>query len=548
MSDEEENYDDFMMSDDDGVVEMEDELGSEDYEAVGSKFSTRNEESLEDLYELGVYHEEEQDWAKAGFTLRRILDITKSDSSEDSLYWRHRSLLQLLHLWASRMHYNDLPPVEEVMPVCKELVKRFGVQDDEGIWSEMFATPRGFLFDDEFEPLALARIELELKCIEPLMVNRTMQMRENVLQIWRNRLRSEKIGENRIAFLESHCFEDTRDDVELDSLRVEIVSVVLQCYIHEFMSTGYITSVAGFSQFLNQIESHANRSLAVSQTLGIMMQLPIAQSIEQIIQETTNTKRLQTLFWSSLRQLEEIGGPSKFNSRLEEFILCGFIFCSMIMYRENGKVNPFDLEQVKIVREMRMVQILQGCYASFVELNLPELGASVTKLPITVLKLLDVLVKRIHQVAQVAKLWESLAPLFSCISIQDLQKELQVGTVPVTRDYVLRVLMKSIMKDRAAVYYKLDLKQDLVYFGNENKVPLSLCAKQSLSLAELERSNDIGLWHSTRKLKHTKTNAFFQDLQRQRVSEFEADSFQPRSGKDHLVHELTLQAARVWSR
>lgn len=277
------------------------------------------------------------------------------------------------------------------------------------------------------------------------------------------------------------------------------------------------------------------------------MQLPLAQSIEQVLQKSSDTKRLQQLFWSSLKHVEEIGGPQNFNSRLEEFILCGFIFSSMILYRENGEVNPFDLEQVKVGREMEMVQILQDCYSNFVQLKLSQLGVSINRLPIGVLTLLDVLVNEIYQVAQIAKLWESLAPLFSCISLQDLQKELQVTEAPVTRDYVLTILMTSIMKDRAAVYYKLDLKRDLVYFGNENKVPLSLCAKQSLTLDELERSNDIGMWHSTRKLKHKEANAFFQELQRQRVGEYEGSSFQPRSSQDNLIHELALQAAKVWS-
>ncbi|CAR26827.1 ZYRO0C02420p [Zygosaccharomyces rouxii] len=557
MSDDEENYDDFMMSDDDGMVEMEDDdedeeniagSGSQNGESGNdiSDSSEINRQSLEDLYEMGVYYGEEQDWIKAQTTLRKLVDISEGDTDEDAVHWRHKSLLQILHHWALRMHYNDLPQLDEVIPACKELVRQFGIQNDDKIWSEIYTTPRGFLFDDEFEPLALPRIELQLKCMEPLLIDETMQLRHNVLSIWQNRLKSNRIDESRINFLESHCFNND-DGKELDTLHVEIVNLILQCYIHEFMSTGKINSMAKFSQFLVKVESHANRSLAVSQTLGIMMQLPLAQAIEQVLQKSPDTKRLQQLFWSSLRQVEEIGGPQKFSSRLEEFILCGFIFCSMIMYRENGKVNPFDLEQVKVGREMEIVQILQDCYYNFVQLKLSQLGISINKLPIGVLTLLDVLVKEIYQVAQITKLWESVAPLFSCISLRDLQKELQVSQIPVTRDHILTILMTSIMKDRAAVYYKLDLKRDLVYFGNENKVPLSLCAKQSLTLGELERSNDIGMWHSTRKIKHKDTNAFFQDLQKQRVGEYEGGSFQPRSSQDSLIHELALQAARVWS-
>ncbi|GAV47803.1 hypothetical protein ZYGR_0I00990 [Zygosaccharomyces rouxii] len=557
MSDDEENYDDFMMSDDDGMVEMEDDdedeeniagSGSQNGESGNdiSDSSEINRQSLEDLYEMGVYYGEEQDWIKAQTTLRKLVDISEGDTDEDAVHWRHKSLLQILHHWALRMHYNDLPQLDEVIPACKELVRQFGIQNDDKIWSEIYTTPRGFLFDDEFEPLALPRIELQLKCMEPLLIDETMQLRHNVLSIWQNRLKSNRIDESRINFLESHCFNND-DGKELDTLHVEIVNLILQCYIHEFMSTGKINSMAKFSQFLVKVESHANRSLAVSQTLGIMMQLPLAQAIEQVLQKSPDTKRLQQLFWSSLRQVEEIGGPQKFSSRLEEFILCGFIFCSMIMYRENGKVNPFDLEQVKVGREMEIVQILQDCYYNFVQLKLSQLGISINKLPIGVLTLLDVLVKEIYQVAQITKLWESVAPLFSCISLRDLQKELQVSQIPVTRDHILTILMTSIMKDRAAVHYKLDLKRDLVYFGNENKVPLSLCAKQSLTLGELERSNDIGMWHSTRKIKHKDTNAFFQDLQKQRVGEYEGGSFQPRSSQDSLIHELALQAARVWS-
>ncbi|GAV52818.1 hypothetical protein ZYGR_0AI01000 [Zygosaccharomyces rouxii] len=557
MSDDEENYDDFMMSDDDGMIEMEDD--DEDEENTdGSKLprdesgndidgsSEINRQSLEDLYEMGVYYGEEQDWTKAKVTLRKLVDISRANTNEDAVHWRYKALLQILHHWALRMHYNDLPELDEVLLACEELVLQFEIPNDDKIWSEMFSTPRGFLFDDEFEPLALPRIELQLKCMDPLLIDETMKLRHNVLSIWQDRLKSDRIDESRINFLEAHCL-DNDNGKELDTLHVEIVSLILQSYIYEFMSSGKINSMAKFSRFLTKVESHANRSLAVSQTLGIMMQLPLAQSIEQVLQKSSDTKRLQQLFWSSLKHVEEIGGPQNFNSRLEEFILCGFIFSSMILYRENGEVNPFDLEQVKVGREMEMVQILQDCYSNFVQLKLSQLGVSINRLPIGVLTLLDVLVNEIYQVAQIAKLWESLAPLFSCISLQDLQKELQVTEAPVTRDYVLTILMTSIMKDRAAVYYKLDLKRDLVYFGNENKVPLSLCAKQSLTLDELERSNDIGMWHSTRKLKHKEANAFFQELQRQRVGEYEGSSFQPRSSQDNLIHELALQAAKVWS-
>ncbi|GCE99937.1 COP9 signalosome (CSN) subunit [Zygosaccharomyces mellis] len=557
MSDDEENYDDFMMSDDDGMIEMEDDEDDEENttgsglpkDESGNDISDSaeiNRQSLEDLYEIGVYYGEEQDWVQAQTTLKKLLDISRGDVSEDAVHWRHKSLLQILHFWAVRMHYNDLPKLDDVIPACKELIRQFGIQHDDKVWSEIFTTPRGFLFEDKFEPLVVARIELQLECMEPLLMDKTIQLRHNILSIWRDRLLSDSIDESRVKFLESRCFDDNTGQ-ELDALHVEMVSLILQCYIHEFMSSGKVNSRAKFSEFLAKIESHASKSLAVSQTLGIMMQLPLAQSIEQVLQKSPNTKRLQRLFWSSLKQMEEIGGPQKFNSRLEEFILCGFIFSSMIMYRENGEVNPFDLEQVKVGREMEMVQILQDCYSNFVQLNLPQLGISISRLPTGALCLLDVLVNEIYQVAQIAKLWKSLAPLFSCISLQDLQKELQINEVPVTRDHILTILMTSIMKDRAAVYYKLDLKQDLVYFGNENKVPLSLWAKQSLTLDELERSNDIGMWHSTRKLKHKEANAFFQDLQRQRVGEFEGDSFQPRCNQDNLIHELASQAARVWS-
>lgn len=562
MSDEGENYDDFMMSDDDGMVEMEEEEeeeGESGYESRLANDGNDNNEnhvndpleikrqSLEDLYEMGVYYGEEQDWTRAQATLRKVVNICRGDGSKDANFWRYKSLLQILHHWDLRMHYNDLPPLEDAIPSCQELVEQFGISNsNDKIWAELFSTPRGFLFDDEFDPLTLRRIELQLECLVPLLVDDTMRLRHNILSIWQNRLKSNTIDQSQVNFLESHCF-DKDDEKELDSLHVEMVCLVLQCYIHEFISGGKIHSMDKFSRFLSKVQLHANRSLAVSQTLGIMMQLPLAQSIEQILQgSNSDIKRLQHFFWTSLKQVEEIGGPQKFNSCLEEFILCGFIFSCMIMYHENGEVNPFDLEQVKVGREMEVVQILEDCYSNFVQLKLPQLGLSISKLPSGVLTLLEVLVSQIYQVAQIAKLWESLAPLFSCISIQDLQKELQINEIPVSRDHVLTILMTSIMKDRATVYYKLDLKRDLVYFGNENKVPLSLCAKQSLSLDELERTNNIGMWHSTRKLKHKEVSTFFQDLQRQRVGEYEGNSFQPRSSQDNLIRELALQAAKVW--
>lgn len=579
MSDEE-NYDDFMMSDEDGMVEMEDDDDELDADQGSSSMKA------EDLYEMGVYYVEEQDWNNALTTLEKVVEL-----AEGRAPLRFKALVQILKLRAAKMHYNDLTS-GPILQACEDVARVAGVEmvaELGPLATELFPLPRGFLFDETpTDVLALPRVELQLECLDKLQNGPQLQdelhLRRCALQVWYDRLR---LGTNSyaplhdsqadVAKIEQYCLDHAASvDAEADAFYVSMVSVVLQCYICHCVlnpASRHVFEESRFSEFLQVVEEHGQRSLTLSQSLGIMLQLPLAKALLLMWQGASDVAELKKLFWTCLRQVEEVGGPSTFASRFEKFILCGFIFSCMILYRDssssagggvasgpaNGtasdtaseRVNPFDLEYIKAHGELPLVRVLSDAYSHFVHLRLQPLCDSIEQLPLeedTLHHLLGQLIDRIYYAAQIAKLWTRIAPVFSCISLQDIQHMLQIGETLPPRDYLLTVLMRSIMSDRAAVFYKLDLTRDLVYFGAENKLPLSASAKQGFALGALERGNDVGLWHSTTRLKGVTAHAFFEHLQRERVGDSAhsgQSSFQSRAcNNGDLYGELARCAFR----
>lgn len=145
MSDEDENYDDFMMSDEDGMVEMEDD---DDNDEVSGSGPDQGSSSLkeEDLYEMGVYYADEQDWDNALATLQRVVELADCNPP-----LRFKSLVQILKLRAAKMHYNALAR-EPILQACEDVAAAAdagGTEAELGtLASELFPLPRGFLFDE----------------------------------------------------------------------------------------------------------------------------------------------------------------------------------------------------------------------------------------------------------------------------------------------------------------------------------------------------------------------------------------------------------------
>lgn len=580
MSDEDgdANYDDFMMSDEDGadMVEMEEETDEEDgcfTEEAGnvgtSTKGTLDERELEELCERAVSFMEDQDFKRSRDILQEVLNSTDKYKTElTGIVWRWRSLSQISRSWLSEIHYNGIDD-----RIFHGTLDAFRVLVDHVDWTVLLngdlvnstltqlvhelcpPSKRDFLFTVELiaDDSIARKMRLRLQCIALLQgsqglaealtgeVKHILELKRIAAKIWSDRLEKGHIDLRDIHGLQESCCETSIDDATNDQHYAEKIGLVLQCHIFNYLSGHEELPEDVFSRLIEQLELFSSNSLSVSQHLGLMIQLSTARALVMLSRLGNDESRIElplfyrdieTLrgqFWSCLQQMEEIGGSRQnFSSLFEQFILSGFIFCSMILHRRmHDQINPFDLEHLKIALEVPSIRLLQTIYHHFLQLDLRKLHEGIQQLS-AVKKLLRGLVENIYYLGQLTKLWEQIAPVYSCISLQDIQNMLEIDqAIKMSRDELLTVLMTSILNNTAKVYYKLDLTRDLVYFGDEYKVQLCSHPKQSFvnetvftesgaKLSHLEVANNIGVFDQPCSLKGLDSCAFFDKIQRSR--------------------------------
>lgn len=589
ISDENDNYDDFMMSGDEDVdiVEMED--GTDDEEGVpaqdrGRELASKeagvfDEQAMQELCDGAGCYLEDQDFIRARSLLDEITTRTESHAETPlAIIWRWRSYSQITRSWLCEMHYNGIDRgtyqgTLEAFRVLIDHLKRFSkVLDGNGVRNTLAVltcelsptSKRDFLFDVELindDSLAL-KMQLRLQCIALLQdlllvvdepwtdeLKDTLELKKIEAKVWSDRLSNGRINLYEIQEMERSCYEINKDDAVNDQRFTEKVGLVLQCHIFNYFSGSTSVPRELFSDLIDKLEYFSSNSLSVSQHLGLMILLNTARALVmlpdfheddkcmQVQVSHSKVRDLREQFWGCLRHMEEIGGSrQKFCSIYERFILAGFIFCSMILHRtEHEKIDPFDLEQLKVALEVPSVQLLQAIYHHYLQLDLQQLYASIQRLS-EVKDLLKELIRNIYYLAQLSKLWKQIAPVYSCISLGDIQDLLEIDrTIKVSRDDLLTILMTSILNDTADVFYKLDLTKDLVYFGDEYKVSLCSYPKKSfvkrtvsiesgVKLSHLEIANNIGIFDEPSSLKGFDSCTFFDKLQRSRDSILAHDS------------------------
>lgn len=323
---------------------------------------------------------------------------------------------------------------------------------------------------------------------------------------------------------ECSSFEENND--------LESVSMLLQYYILEYMNTARINNRRLFKKCIDFFEMLISKSLTFSQESGLMVIIYTSKIVFILDSDSENDlsfalmryydrkEELKNMFLYILKHLEEMGKLRErdITSLFHKFILSGFIFTSMILEAiSTDKINPFGFEQVKIALGSPIVNVLEDVYRCFAQLELRQLNASISLIP-ELSVVLSGIIQDIYYLAQTLKLWRKIARLYSCISISDVISMLQISDDnEMTRDDLLTILMRSIMKNRSVVYFKLDLTSDLVYFGDENKVMLPRCSKEEFRLMispkdeettekarliDFEYVNDVAIYNNPTRIRN----------------------------------------------
>ncbi|QLQ80871.1 hypothetical protein HG537_0E02260 [Torulaspora globosa] len=607
------NYDDFMMSDEEGVdmVEMEEETDEEDgcfkeeseFNVTKEEIGTLDERELEGLCDEALSFMEDQEFKRSRDILQEVLHRTDKYKTElTGIVWRWKSLSQIAKSWLSEIHYNGIDDrsFQGTIDAFRALVHHLdGTELLNGRLVESTltdlvhelcpASKRDFMFAVELiaDDSIAWKMQLRLQSIALLQeshrslsdeVKNTLELKRVAAKVWSDRLEKGRIDLNDIHELQVSCCETSIEDATSDQHYAEKIGLMLQCHIFNYLNGHAEVPGDLVSRLIEQLELFSSNSLSVSQHLGLMIQLSTAKALVMLSHLGRDKSRIElrlfyrdirTLreqFWSCLQQMEEIGGSRQnFSSLFEQFILSGFIFCSMILHRRtHDQINPFDLEQLKIASEVPSIQLLRKIYHHYVQLDLQKLHQAIQQLA-AVKRLLKGLIDNIYYLGRLTKLWEQIAPVYSCISLKDIQNMLEIDqTIPVSRDELLTVLMTSILNNTAKIYYKLDLTQDLVYFGDQYKVQLcshpkktfinkKLFTESGAKLSHFEVANNIGIFDQPCSLKGLDSCAFFDKIQRSRdhieATEQEEDTKLrvPKSRSSERYEELANLANELLS-
>ncbi|SMN22461.1 similar to Saccharomyces cerevisiae YOL117W RRI2 Subunit of the COP9 signalosome (CSN) complex that cleaves the ubiquitin-like protein Nedd8 from SCF ubiquitin ligases [Maudiozyma saulgeensis] len=237
---------------------------------------------------------------------------------------------------------------------------------------------------------------------------------------------------------------------------------------------------------------------------------PGSSRLDTFLERMKDTKKM---FIEALTKFEEIGYGRSSSSDLQTYhkLLVGFIvLSSMVQLKTNkldfnvkvGKipvVDPFTFEEIRIIEDTPFVQLLKKINQDWLKCDVAALYDDFNQfgqLKIT----LGYFLEKILILTQSMKLWTQIAPNYNCLSVKDICKQLTYDKEkPMTRDGLLTLLMTSIMRGNADVYYKIDFIDDVVYFGDEYKVPLTLSSHHQPSLkgkdelTSYEFANDVGV-------------------------------------------------------
>ncbi|AET37813.1 Rri2p Ecym_2056 [Eremothecium cymbalariae DBVPG len=492
------NYEDFMMSDDGemGYAEMEadsdEELGVYEeeasdenmYESSSAVQQPTEKCRSEELYYLGKVLKDNNDFTKAIERFEQVVNMGE-------MLWGFKALKQTVKCWHFMGVYMSRSTSVEILQDFKKMVE-YGFR-----WMRELGVPyvqksmlaiikltvpinnRDFVFDETLT-IQLKTVEFHLDILDVLhdvlqgVPAKFLDLSTMVKQLrLENHIWKERLTTNSISSESYKLFNDmpTTSDMLLFQL---------QCYIFQFLKTGDVP-VEEFQELVRQIKHRLNSSLALSQQPRVMTIVNFSQCIKNMHLE--RYKLLRQQFWDCFQNLEELGNK---NHVFSDLTLCGFILVDIILWKPSNAANgvennvdPFELEQIKVIANTPIVHNLQTLYQNFKSLTLPALARSLSSLDRFSMTL-ESLFSKVCQLARERKLWDEIAPLYTCISLQDIQEHLKIGHQDVTRDQLLTILVQCIMNDTAKVFFKIDFTKDYVYFGDEHKAPLKSTHRECL--------------------------------------------------------------------
>ncbi|CUS22807.1 LAQU0S07e00540g1_1 [Lachancea quebecensis] len=572
---EDENYDDFMASDEDVSIEMEDETEDEadqelanhrddsDYGSdsggdsgrdVGHGGEKPGAESTAAAMAAAALQSakrmvQEQRWHEARSALNGILQGSTLDP--DRAFEARLQLAQCCYLsWLSHRECAAGPAEQdELQEVCDHLQQLHTFA--EWVEPEVLDSAVAQLLD-QFAPPLKSKLLFEgpaasasnpqvsaalLECCAPLA-------RHDYAQELRSRVLQYQLG-----------FSDNTDESQrrqrLDELaaisgsRLDSLEFLIAMHVQHFLANPQGLDVPQLQSLVTRSSALLQKSL--TEPLRLLSLLSFCEAIialNNYCSPHDHAKRLsecQTAFWNCYKHLEELGDHSRFR----DLTLCAFILSSMLLTGQAANahqaITPFELEQIKVIESTPLVQDLKQIYADFVGYNLSGFANSLRNIQRFHLQLAGLIDAIIH-LLQTRMLWNRVARLYSCISLVDIRAQLQIGDcTPLSRNDLLTILMKSIMNDTAQVYFKLDLTHDLVYFGKENRRPLcplskhlylstkSDAATRTLNTASSpsfkEWVDNIGVFETKpRRLKDMSAVQFVHELQQSRECTAVADS------------------------
>lgn len=469
---EEGDYEEFMMSEED-ISSFEMEVDSEEGEQEDipvdrdtcSEFE--NNKLCEGWYSTGKAFRYDQQYESAKKWFRKCSCTPK---------WRFKSLKQVI-----KCEISEGLPIEESLDELFKCVEAhmdiLGRKYVAGSLRKLIdrVAPdlnSHFLFLGEEQPFDVPSLEhvslvLDLFDREGLKADKDVRdlihIRKLVYSAWIHFLRGDQIPDSILESMMRYS-------------HLETYFLMLQLHLNHYLQTNEI-ELTVLQIILDEVEHFMKHSLSVSQKPTVTSIYHFARFLEYWKRTTyqeddeilSNCEEQLVL---CIQDFETIGLQRQVESRLFQLSTVGVIFCNLLLSSED-RVVPFDREQLKVLEANPLVQLLKEFHLCWTKMDLHSLTVSITKLRPFFSPWFDEFEGKLIRMCQSNKLWNQIAPTYSHIAVNDLLAKLHIGaTISMTRDDLLTLLMKSIAKDTAKVYYKLNLQLDYVYFGDEFRVPL----------------------------------------------------------------------------
>ncbi|SCU83570.1 LADA_0C12244g1_1 [Lachancea dasiensis] len=537
---EEDNYDEFMISGDESEmeVEMEEESagsGQEDFESHSPQPDPLEELYAANLAQATTYVQEQQ--------LPRALEVL----NRTRLQFESRAVPIPLSIFLLRCHYK----LWERDPHEKGLFQQFAsaVSDLSSSMPAPCGTDTVLVVRQCLNDLVpsvgcVAVIDPSSIANKDTITSRKVCLQQMAsigqqcdAHLWKTRLLQYQLLE--LQLTPGDATDTTQQGLlhELEQLtspqldHLDNVEFLLFWYLHRSLQDGstsaphvaheklpdLLTTVSGL------LQTSFSRPLPLLATLHFGNAYILLEQIQSSHSAYRQLSYFNAEIWESYKCLEEIGNKTKFH----DLTLCAFILSNMLLMGQRTDmeaiISPFELEQLKVL-ESQFSRDLENLYQAFVSYDLASFARGLQSIG-SFNHVLQPLVDSLTHLLQVRKLWHRVAACYSTISIADIQSMLAVDPLPrLSRNSILTILMQSIMNDTAQVYFKLDLTRDLVFFGEENRKPLSAYTKDSYLDARNSIHRDAGVslkqWVDNvgvfnmgpRRLKNLTPLAFVQEL------------------------------------